>query len=444
MKRVLMISYIFPPFNGSGAQRPFYFAKHLPEFGYRPIVVTAEKCTISDVDTKPLSELLDCCKVVSIRELRPRDWILKARGGVKALDKFSSPVTKDERWLSHFAERAHEHVRGRLWSSSHRRRSWWTMYWVIPVVTFSLKTYFQTGFDLIWATGDPWIGLIAGYWISRLTHKPFVADIRDPWTYGVLWRPRDESEAEWLRRWEMRVLNAATRVVYTSPLTTEVMRGRTNQRIGRKMVTITNGFADSAWDQGQVSAAEKCVFRFVGRLMNHRKPDILLRGFELACKDPDFAKVARLEFVGDTSSFDSEIKRYSLDGRVACLGSVSQAESRQYMRNADALILLQIIDGLGNDVISGKVYEYLAARKPILGVVCEKGGDAWLMRTTSAGVITGIEDPNRVAQGFRHYWELWKDNKLATAVSDCDISRFSRRNLTQDLAELFEQILNHR
>jgi len=444
MKRILMISYVFPPVNRSGSQRPFYFAKHLPEFGYYPIVVMAERGATSDVNTESLSELSDRCKIARIRKLSPNDWILKARGGLRVLDRTLHPRCKDKRWLSDLAERTHEQVRGHLWASTRRQKSWWAMYWILPVITFSLKTFFLTGFDIIWATGDPWISLIAGYWLSRLTRKPFVADIRDPWTYGVLWNPRDKSEAEWLRRWEMKVLNAATRVVYTSPLTTEIMRDRSGQKIGRKMVTITNGFANTAWEQKQASVAEKCVFRFVGRLMHHRQPDILLCGFELACADSDFAKVARLEFVGDTGSFDGEINRYCLDGRVACIGSVSEAESQQYMQSADALILLQTIEGEGSDVVSGKAYEYLAARKPILGIVPEDGGDAWLMRTTRAGVITGVDDTKRVAQGFLHYWRLWKENKLATAVSDCDISRFSRRNLTQDLAELFGQILKDR
>ena len=132
MKKVLMISYVFPPINRSGSQRPFYFAKHLPEFGYRPIVITAERGEMSDVDTKPLLELSDCCKIVSIRKLSPHDWVLKVRRWLRALDKVSHLGSKDKRWLSDIAERTHEQVRGRLRANPHRQKTLRDMCWISP------------------------------------------------------------------------------------------------------------------------------------------------------------------------------------------------------------------------------------------------------------------------------------------------------------------------
>jgi glycosyltransferase involved in cell wall biosynthesis len=169
----------------------------------------------------------------------------------------------------------------------------------------------------------------------------------------------------------------------------------------------------------------------------------VLDGLRLACEDRTLLEDVRVQFVGRVDGYEKEIRERGLEKLVECVGPVSSEDSIRLMHSSDVLILLQTISGEGRDVIGGKVFEYLAARKPILGIVPDDGGDAWLMRNMKAGVITGIEDPKRVAQGFQHYWGLWKENSLATAVSDCDISRFSRRNLTQDLAELFAQILNH-
>lgn len=111
------------------------------------------------------------------------------------------------------------------------------------------------------------------------------------------------------------------------------------------------------------------------------------------------------------------------------------------MRTADVLVLLQTISGEGNDVIGGKAYEYLAARRPILGIVPPDGGDAWLLSSTGAGRVTGISDVQRVAEGFLHYWRLWRDGRLENVIPRQDLSQFSRRKVTAELAAIFDDVL---
>jgi hypothetical protein len=101
---------------------------------------------------------------------------------------------------------------------------------------------------------------------------------------------------------------------------------------------------------------------------------------------------------------------------------------------------LQTIED-GQDVIAGKTYEYLAARKPIVAVVATQGGDAWLMRETGAGEVVSYDSPERVAHAMKQQWEAWKRGDERTPA-DIDTSRFSRRNLTQQLASLFDDVLS--
>jgi hypothetical protein len=144
--------------------------------------------------------------------------------------------------------------------------------------------------------------------------------------------------------------------------------------------------------------------------------------------------------VGD---YQQQLAETGPDKHIENMGPVPYRESLDAMRTADVLVLLQTIGGEGNDVIGGKAYEYLAAHRPILGIVPPDGGDAWLLSSAEAGTVTGISDVQRVAQGFLHYWRLWKDGRLSEMTARQDLSQFSRRKLTQDLASLFDDVLTH-
>jgi len=399
-RTVLTIAFAFPPANDSGSARPFHFARNLPDFGYHPVVITQQGFEDYPEDPSLLEKLTGRCDIAHLRPLPFGRFSQKAR---------------------------------RL------------LEWPARVVAAGLRMHLRSPFDLIWATSPPGFALLPAAALSRLTGRPLVVDMRDPWTYGCLWHPTSRLRARvetWLER---MVLSQAARIVFTSPLTTETMRRRMGRRIGRRMVTITNGFDAEAPEPIPDAPRDKCVFRHIGRVDRRvRSPEVLLGGLKLACSRPELARDVRLQFIGGLADFRGDLERHGLTEQVEDLGFVSSSASRAYMRGADVLVLLQTIPGLGGDVIAGKAYEYLAARRPVLGVVWQAGGDAWLLRQTGAGLITGLDSPERVAEGFVHYWRLWKQGKLESAVGRADISRFSRRRLTAELAALFDDVLRER
>jgi hypothetical protein len=428
LKSILMIAPEFPPFNFSGSVRPFQFAKHLPDYGFAPLVISQEGFLKygKNVDPEPLKELRECCRVM---HLHPVGLGTQGRRLLKLADE---PI----RWVTGHKDLGTKAFRGLF------RRICCDREWRLLAIATALRLQHKPGFDIVWATAPPWDSLKVGYWVSKLTGKPFVADFRDPWTYGVLWNPRSEETARREVEWEKRVLSRASRIVFTSPLTTEIMQKRCEPAVAARMVTIMNGFADEPDCTDQHVPGDKCILSYVGNLMRrHRQPDILLEGLSIACEDPDLRKDVQVKFVGGMDGYEKEIGKYAMEANVDCVGTVSSKSSIRFMHDSDVLILLQMIAGEGRDVIGGKAYEYLAARRPILGIVPEDGGDAWLIRRAGAGLITGITDSKRVAEGIRHYWELWKHGRIAGAASQQDISQFSRRNLARELAELFGQLL---
>jgi hypothetical protein len=398
MKNVLMIAYDFPPANASGAWRPFFFARHLPAFGYRPLIVTQSGFLSArrPRDHAPPHQLDPCCRIIRVRPPRSEG--------------------------------------GRPGESRAPRRGLGAL-----TILAGLRFLHRYGYDLIWATGPPWSALSMGYRLSALTGKPLVADIRDPWTYGLLWNKLGIEQRRRQRWWQRHVLHRARRIIYTSPLTAEIMRETDGAEVADRIGVITNGFARKT-RPGRARASSECVFAYVGKLERGiRDPSVLLAAFDLACRDEAFAGTARLQLVGPALGFDAQLGA-TRTGQIEVVGRVSYDESLRYMRRADVLVLFQTIRGVGADVIGGKAYEYLAARRPVLGVVPEDGGDAWLLEQTQVGHITGNSDPRRIADGFLHYWRLWKRGRLLEATHGGNIDPFRRRHLARSLAQVFDQV----
>ncbi len=437
-RHVLMIAQVFPPANRSGTARPFFFAKHLPEFGYEPTVIAAEPEAGCPQDASLLAQLDGRAKVIYLKEASLRHRLrrigaLLTRGGTRRLSSSSDSFEPGMRE----PEAAGLLPRVELFA----RRRWYRGYWTLAVLAASLRVLPRPDFDLIWATGDPWNSLLAGWWLSRLTGKPLVADLRDPWTYGALWFPRDDGDAKWNERWERRVVAHARRTVFTSPLTTEIMSQRYGPPIGRRFVTIPNGFDEARFAQERSTPHEKCVFRFVGTVERQRDPWVLLQAISLAQANPEFRREVAFQFVGWMNGYEAQIARLRLGHMVEYVGYVSYEKSRQYIQDADVLILIQTIKGAGADCICGKAFEYLNAHRPILAVAPEHGGDAWLIRSTQAGVVTGIDDPARIAAELIAFWSEWRHKRRIDAPSSQGIEQYSRRNTTRQLAGLFDEIL---
>ncbi|UCG17194.1 MAG: glycosyltransferase [Phycisphaerales bacterium] len=435
MKNVLMIFDQFPPYHMSGSARSLYFAKHLSEFGYYPTVIAGRIPPKHEPDDELMAELDGRCKVLRTEYWSVRRLVnalrhpLRIRHSPSLPADLPLPVAGDE-LPPHWTYLA--------------RRMYLSVAWTCPAVCLGMRTLLRTRSDIIWATGPAWSNLLAGYWLSVLTGTPLVADLRDPWTYGVLWKPPTPALARIERRWETRVLRRADRTVFTSPLTTAIMRDRIGPPAAQRFVTITNGFTEANVQPRRDWLQDKCLFRYVGRLFEHRDPALLLEGLRLACHDPEVARDVRVQFIGGMSAFEPRIAEFGLQEQVDDVGAVSRRESLEYMQGADVLVLLQTITGPGRDVVSGKAFEYIGAHKPILAIVPEDGGDAWLIRTTRSGTVSGLRDPRSVADGILRLWRLWKQGRLDTAAAHTDIARFSRRNLTRQLALHFDDVLSER
>jgi hypothetical protein len=163
----------------------------------------------------------------------------------------------------------------------------------------------------------------------------------------------------------------------------------------------------------------------------------LISAFARACQDPELRASAALELIGNAGGHESKVS-LAPGCQVRFRGHVSRSESVRYMFGSDVNVLLQTISE-GEDVVSGKAFDYLHAKKPILAVVDPRGGDAWLLREAGAGKVAPWSDVEAIAREMRECWQAWKAGDAGPRQAT--VERFSRRALTRQLAALFDDVL---
>ena len=440
---VLMVAEKFPPHARSGGTRSMYFARHLPEFGYRPVVLAAPVVSGDPSDPELLQQMPD-----DIDVWRP----MPVLGVIQKMKRSAVAAIRARLPRRHASPGAGRGAAGVAPGSSAARSApptplqrtitwliYWHLDWLPPAFVRGVAVGRQRQVRLVWATAPHVRSLVLGYVLSRALNRPLVVDLRDPWTYGSLWLPASPLAATIERAWSRTILNAAALVVFTSPFTQHEMEARF-PRLRGKSLTITNGFSmdDEAIEPLRGGFEDKCLLRHCGVLNDRRRPDVLLRGLELAIdREPALRSSIHLELVGDLGGNQPSLSRSGIADCVSALGRVSRRHSLALMRGADVNVLLQTI-ATGTDVIAGKAFDYLAARRPILGIVDPQGGDAWLLRQTG-NLVVSYEREQEIAEAIADLYAGWKCGQLPRPSSD--LAEYERRRLTERLAGAFDRLL---
>jgi glycosyltransferase involved in cell wall biosynthesis len=432
-RRLLMIAEKFPPFNQSGSARPFYFAKYLPEFAYAPQVLASSLLPGEERDDALLSELPGSVQVQRTpRLISPRVaqlsqlWRTRhpARGAAEPGAQAEQGAPLPRGWV--------QETYGWLGWWSH-----WELDWALLATLAGARHAWHRPPQLIWASGPHFRNFVVAMRLSTWLRVPLVVDLRDPWTYGSLWRPRSRRSAQAERAWAERVLGHAARIVFTSPLTLEAMNRRFPELPRERLLTITNGFEEGSVEPLRQLGSDRCLFRYIGVLNERRLPDVLIRAFAAAAVDPEFRAKARLEFIGKAGGHEGKTQ-LAPGCDVSFRGHVSRADSLRLMAGSDVNLLLQTISE-GEDVISGKAFDYLRVRKPIIGIVDPAGGDAWLLRETGAGPVAPWQDVGAIERELAAAFRRWRNGEPLPLRQD--VSRYSRRGLAAQLAAVFDELL---
>ena len=444
MKRVLIITYYWPPTGGSGVQRWVKFAKYLPDEGWQPVIYTPENPEQLAVDTSLEAEIPSEAEIIKTHITEPYELykkFLKKSGHSKEAVEVN-PVNAQNK---SFAQKAAMWVRGNLFRPDPR------CLWIRPSVKFLKKYLEEHPVDLIVSTGPPQSMHLIGLKLSRATGIPWIADFRDPWTKIFYFKhlSMTRTTERWHKRMEKKVLDEATAVVAVSPLVQQDFQAMTQTPVE----LITNGF-DECDFRNESAQEEDCtdlchgaaggpdrkfVITHTGLFAADGNPTTLWKVLADKCeKDDDFRTKLVIKLVGKTDEQVIEsIKAAGLEGNLVNLGYQPHVVAVEEQRSASLLILPLRKEPEYKAVLPGKLFEYLASWRPVLGIGQPDGAMSMILNTTKTGVVLNWDDETSIARYIDLCWKRHLKGELT--VDDADISQFTRRNLTRRMTELFDR-----
>lgn len=434
MKRVLIISYYWPPTGGSGVQRWVKFAKYLPAEGWQPVVYTPENPEQLAVDASLEAEVPAEAEIIKTHITEPYELykkFLKKSGHSKEAVEVN-PVNAQNKSL---AQKAAMWVRGNFFRPDPR------CLWIGPSVRFLKKYLKEHPVDLIVSTGPPQSMHLIGRRLAKETGLPWIADFRDPWTRIFYFKHLSMTRAteRWHKKMEKKVLDDATVVVAVSPLVQQEFQAMTRTPVE----LVTNGFdeCDYEMDGKDICGPDKdFVITHTGLFAADGNPTVLWKVLAEKCaSDEEFRSRLKIRLVGKTDdAIIQSISDNGLNGNLTDLGYQPHSIAVEEQRNASLLILPLRKEPEYKAVLPGKLFEYMASMRPVLGIGQPDGAMSMILNRTGTGNVLDWEDRESIGRFIEDSWQKHLQGSLT--VEDADISQFTRRNLTHRMVQLFDRL----
>ena len=430
MKKALIITYYWPPSGGAGVQRWLKFVKYLREFGWEPIVFTPANPESPELDPSLENDIPSGTKIIRLPIWEPYT-IYKRFLGQKKDDKIQAAFLSEKK-KNPLAEKISVWIRGNLFIPDARK------FFIKPSVKFLQKYLEQQPVDLIISTGPPHSMHMIAMKLAAAIPLPWLADFRDPWTgidfYKEL-RLTSWADAKH-HRMETDVLRKATSVTVISPSMADEFRAIHQ----RDYEVITNGFDETDGINGfPVTMDRKFSIAHIGTLTPSRNPAALWKALnELVNENNDLRKDLEIKLVGKVDHMVIS----SLEG----LGLKEYVYRQDYLPHSAVLkiqqtsqLLLLLINNTPNakSILTGKLFEYLASKRPVICIGPVDGDAARILHQTNAGQTSGFEDYQSVKRNILGYYMLFRQGKLK--VNSKEIEKFSRKNLTSAIARIMDK-----
>ncbi|MCK9398786.1 MAG: glycosyltransferase family 4 protein [Bacteroidales bacterium] len=431
MRKVLIITYYWPPSGGGGVMRWLKFAKYLPSTGWQPVIFTPENPDPSAKDESLIQEIPSEAVVIKLPIWEPYDVYRKLTGKKKE-EKFKAGYIA-EASSKGWKDKLSVFIRGNLMIPDPRK------FWVRPAVKFLVKYLEDNPVDVIVSTGPPHSMHLIGMELRRKLNIPWLADFRDPWTNIDFYdRLRLTSWANKKHKsLEKQVLQAADLVTTVSWSWAADFK----RIVPRDIEVITNGFDPEDFQAEPGISDQYFSITHIGSFNKDRNPEMFWEALDSKAKSDDgFRKNLRLRFVGQTDrSIFQSLEKNELKEIAEDFGFVGHKKSLEIL-GLSQVLLLPLNDAPNiSGIIPGKLFEYLAAKRPIIVIGPNDGDAARIIIETGAGKVAGLNDRAGLRQIIDEYYQMYLNNKLV--LKNLEINKYSRQELTVQLAKTIEQII---
>jgi glycosyltransferase involved in cell wall biosynthesis len=413
--KVLLVTMYFPPAGGGGVQRSLKLAQYLPALGVETHVLAPDdpKWVHRDPELRvPTQAWIHRARYLGPRARKPAEELRTTDGLERAL------------------VRAQVTARRLLVPDA-------SVTWNLTAIPAAIRIVRNEGIDVVMTTSPPGSVHFIGAAVQAATNARWLADLRDPLVANQH-RRSDTAAARARQAANEQVARLVARRADAISCVSEAIADEIRGLEPRGAVrVIANGCDFDDFDGLTYSPGPRFRITHTGSFFGRRDPRPFLQAF----KDSGVDGVAR--FVGDFRTNDREwAEELGLDDRLELVPYAPRAESLRMQRDSDALLLLvPDADGRGKGVLSGKVFEYVAAGRPILAVVPPDGAAAELVRETGAGTVVAPDDVEGMRAALEELHARFADGGLRdTELSEELRERLSRRARVEEVADLLREL----
>ncbi len=410
MRRILMIAFHFPPQAGSsGIQRTLRFVQQLPRYHWQPIVLTAQPRAYETRSDDLLREVPDTVPVA-------RAFALDTQRHLAVAGRYPGFLARPDRWMA----------------------------WYPGAVLSGLRLIRRYRPDVLWSTYPIATAHRIGHALHRLSAIPWVADFRDPMAQDDY--PPDPRTHRVFSRIEAQVFGRAALCTVTTPGTARLYRARFPAAAARVQV-LENGYDEESFATlapgGAPLTPGKLTLLHSGVVYpSERDPRALLQALALIrTRSPDRYQLLRLRFRGSAHDdfLRDEIARHGVADAVELAPPMPYKAALAEMMRADGLMVMQAANC--NEQIPAKLYEYLRAGRPILGLT-DQAGDTW-SALQAAGItsLAPLDDAVRIAACLEAFVDAIRDSS-ASLPSQASVSQSSRQTRTQELVRMLDAVVS--
>lgn len=415
MKKVLIIANQFPPMGGSGVQRSVKFVKHLAKFGYEPVVFTREIGNMPLKDETLLKDIPKGTKIYRTKAYEPTELkgILRIPG--KVVGKLTIPDS--------------------------------ARYWANAALKTALEVIKKEGIKMIYTTSAPYSDHLLGLAIKKkMPDIKWAVDFRDEWTNNpyTLDNPYNPIRTSIEKSMESKVLNTADVLITNTPVMRENFVNN-NRLKGDNFYVIPNGFDIEDFEGFDLEKPknDKMTFVYTGALYGRRKPDTFFEALkQLKSEGLIDGNNITVQLIGNyhKDKLQAQIDSYGLTNEFDIVGYVPHDVCIEKQLKADVLVMIEGTGRGANAFYTGKIFEYMNTGRPVLAILPQEGAAAGLVRESKIGIVAHTDNVEAIKSNIKNYYDAWLEGKLDFEPDRSVIDKFERKELTKELARVFDTV----
>lgn len=418
--KVVIITYYWPPAGGSGVQRWLKFVKYLQNFDVQPIVYTVDNANYPKEDKTLLNEVSSTIKILKQPIWEPTNLFFWKN---KQAQKSDVSNATNNGFLSF--------IRGNFFIPDPK------IFWVNSSVKFLHQYLKENKVDVVISTGPPHSTHLIAQKLKQKNNIKWIADFRDPWSN--LYYNEEFKQLSFAKKKNEKLENSVFKNADCILIVSNSLKKEFDQKATRVEV-ITNGFDDEVLSEASITVDKKFSISYIGLLPKQSNPKLFFKVLSNLClENTDFKNDLKLNFIGDISAdVKQEIETYNLLENAEFVGYVSHRKAIEYQKKAQVLLLLIPNVEKSEGILTGKLFEYLTAKRPILAMGPETGDLSEILKDTNAGVVIGFENETKLTAEIRNLYLQYKTGNLK--VNSKNIEQYHRKELTKKLSEIIKNL----